>query len=693
MLAGGEYLPWELLVTVVSYLNLEDFVNFKATRRHLVRALRKEAICREIVKVHARTLPRRIVHPHCLPDVAQRCIPHAKEASLADRREISYVTAVDRAFERREAFALARPYSVLVLGRGISFVYRDGILCYLRRHTIRVLDVHGAAEREDVIDVRSMGRRVWPRGKLLSHVELLHCQECILSFLYYPASSAGDARGERWLIAIDIGPASPAEDSKKTRVRLAIIIQRPRIWVRNNREYLYVGAHDGVNHDGRHEWVLQGYDLNSGAPKPALPLRNLWGTDLRETVVFEIFDGYLYAVSNRSSCAVEEIDWTSFYHCQRFPVADPSAGSLQGQRIWRRQHREGPINDSWTDLGLHRDEQTGDLFIIEARKEWKDGVSAQKRTFYSERLDSSGFSAPANDTTRSRSGSPAGGGRSPSAIPPWPDLPDHPLTKLVAKGNHPLYADPIPRAHRHYYPEYPGPEPAPNTFMLSRTRYRTFLPASSAFLDVVLDDCPLRPPGSASARPTGQQQIRLRIGSRVRASPLDPTTHLLRPPVITPAGEALPESEERFVDRGILLWPPTGAPRELVELLNPGLGRVGDVSAMEDERSVVYLASPATAVEGAEHDIVLVNFDRGVRHGWLPRMTWPGMDQMTSAADRPVTLPGIKPPPGRTGSCPVSEMSSLEAVMRGDMATEAEKPWWRQERAMHLDIQKGYRFQ
>lgn len=601
---------------------------------------------------------------------------------------ISYMTAVDRTFDRREAFALARPYSALVVGCGSSFLYRDGVLCYLSGKMIRVLDVHDAASEENLIDLEAMGRWWWPQVKILSHVELLRCQAGILSFLYYSANSAGGpGRGERWLIVIDVRSRDPI-------VRLTVIIQRPRIWVRNNERYLYVGSHDGAGSDGHREWVVQGYDLHKGTPLPSLPLPQFWGTDMRETIVFEIFDGYLHAVSNRSSFDIEEIDWTSFYWCLRFPVDDPISSRLQRQRIWRRQHAEGPINDSWTDLGLHRDERTGGLLIIEARKEWKDGVGAQKRTFYIERLDYSG-------------GSPVA---SPSRYP------DEPITKLIQKGDNPLYADSRVRLDRQCYPEYSGSEPAPNTFPHSRTRYRTFLPASCAFLDVVLDEYPLRTPGSLHPPRMAQQQIRLRIGSRVQASPLDPVTRLLRAPILSEDdGLPLPESEDRFVDRGIRLWPPANAPTELVELLNPGGARVGEMSVMEDERSLVYRAAPTTSAEDAERNIVLINFDRGVRHRWLPLMRWTGMSGPASVHVPAVTLSsqgsegreqGGEIRPGEPVRVAVSGLGSLGP---GSGATEtrlqagveagteasggAERRWWRRERALHLDIQKGYRFE
>lgn len=628
-----------------------------------------------------------------LTDLAQRCIPYAKEADLARRQQISYITAVDRTFERREAFALARPYSALVLGCGTSFLYRDGVLCYHSGKTIRVLNVHDAAGVENVIDLERMGRRYWPQVKQCSHVELLHYQERMLSFLYYAASSgSGPARAERWLIVVKIDTQPPDRI-----VRLAIMVHRPKIWVRNNERYLYIGSHDGSDGHGHREWVLQGYDLHTAEPTPALPLREFWGTDLRETIVFEIYDGYLYAVSNRSSYEVEEIDWSSFYHCQRFPVDRPIQAHLQRTRRWRREHREGPIHDSWTDLGLHRDERTGELLIIEARKEWKDGVGAQKRTFYTQPLDDAGWEpdGPNTPEMRSRPGSPSRPDR--VGLPPVaPELyfPDDPLAKLVEKGDHPRYVEPGRCVHRHYHPEYAGPEPAPDTFMLSRTRYRTYVPASSAFLDIVLDDDPRRGPGAPGPARAGPQHIRLRIGSRVRASPLDPG--------IPPRGTPGRASDERFVDRGIVLWPPAGAPRELVELLHPGGARVGEVSAVEDERSVVYRVAP-TASAGAERPMVLVNFDRGVRHDWLPLLRWTGMHAPPSADVPAVTVSGKeceKGPDGKASLRVDSSGAGMEGHGDGMKAGEdgmegyadGEREWWRRERAMHLIIRKGYRF-
>ena len=49
-------LPFEILVNVTSYLNLEDFVNLKWTRKELFETLHDERISRETVRVRKRPI-------------------------------------------------------------------------------------------------------------------------------------------------------------------------------------------------------------------------------------------------------------------------------------------------------------------------------------------------------------------------------------------------------------------------------------------------------------------------------------------------------------------------------------------------------------------------------------------------------------------------------------------------------------
>jgi lysophospholipid acyltransferase (LPLAT)-like uncharacterized protein len=85
------------------------------------------------------------------------------------------------------------------------------------------------------------------------------------------------------------------------------------------------------------------------------------------TVCFQIQGGDFIALSNQTSFEVKELDWTSFYNCVRIPLgkAEPV---LKQHVFWQRQHEEGPINDSWTEISLQKDQRTNDLLIVECRK-------------------------------------------------------------------------------------------------------------------------------------------------------------------------------------------------------------------------------------------------------------------------------------------------------------------------------------
>ena len=560
-------------------------------------------------------------------------------------------------------------------------------MCYVDRdcEVIRILDVHGAAKLEQIIDLNLIGKQAWKSGKPFGRAELLHYQDGILSFLYRsPLSNRQYDTEETWLMAINIGGHVPATQ----RVRLAMIVPNSRFFVRNNSRYLYVGTHDGMGSHGHHEWVLQGYDLNNGHPIPSLQLPDLFGTELRQTVIFEIYDGYLYAVSNQSSFEVEEVDWTSYYHCYRFPLHDPTYQRLQRQRIYRRQHREGPINDSWTDVGLHKDERYGHLFITECRREWKHGTSAQQRTFY--RSDPLAFSDELFD---------ADAETGPIMYPA-----NDPLVKTLDEKSRALYSKPVPRIPRNYQPESIPTAKTSKTFLLAKTKYRTFIPASSAHVDLVVDDCSPWQPTAASAAPRHwQQQLRLRIGSRIQSSPIAPATEQLYE--AEPEEDPIPGSEERFTDRRIGIWPRATAHPELLDLLNPAVApdstsrMIGDVVAVVDERTLIYMPAPLYRHEGENRRIVLVNFDRGIRFRRMDGHELPVMQASADRGDeagREVTLRENRASQGK-GKEREDAVMGMEGVAAGDdrLPTEEreKRDWWREEWAAHLSIAKGYRIE
>lgn len=555
------------------------------------------------------------------------------------------------------------------------------MLCYVDGYCIRILDLHQASKNEDVIDLEVIGQHHGNIPKPFSRAELLHYQGGVLSFLYYTSDVDPESYGseEAWLIAIEIRSSIPIPQ----KIRLAVPMPHSKFWVKNDSQYLYVGSHDGIGDHRHHEWRLQGYNLSSGQKFRPLQLCNLFGSDLRQTIIFEVYDGYLYALSNQSSFEVEEIDWTSYYHCYRFPVNNPVEDQLERLDFWRRQHREGPINDSWTDLSLHQDERSGLLEVTECRREWKDGSSAQSRTYYNEPI-----SFPSN--SQDSEGLSPLLMNEPRAVTTSDRYPvDDPLYKLIGEDDRPLYSQPIVRISRNFHPEYSNPESPAQTFLLAKTKHRTYVPSSKAYFDLVQDNY------NQPAPRHWQQQLRLRIGSRSQSSPLNPETGLLHERVLDEDEVPVQGSEDCFRDRGIQLWPPADAPVELLDLLNPDIAPgspsrvIGDVTAVSDERSVIYMPGSLFRSDRARN-IVLVNFDPGLR--------FPGLAPMKvtrSAGDKCSKV--ILERKGNGNEKRVDERPISQDPRPNDVDVSRDVPaswsnWWRREGARYLNIARGFQF-
>ena len=598
---------------------------------------------------------------------------------------LKYADAIQRVFCRREAFALAQPSSVLLLGFGSSFLYQDGILCYLYRATIRILDVHGASATEKVIDLNRLGQAIWKFDTNVPRIELVHYQDDILTLTVYT-----NLTEQAQLVILNTENDIPDH----ARVRLVTNCPGCKFWVRNDSRYLYLGTRDGLGRDGHREWLLHGWDLTNHHQFEGLQLSELFGTDLGQTVSFQVHDGFFYAISNQSSAEVEEIDWTSYYHCYRFPLQDPSPEAAEPKQLWRRQHREGVINDSWTELSLQKDECTGNLLITECRREWKDGGSTQRRTYYRQPLIFPYTPGQVPDHLMLIHPGP------PDAphLPPAPGLSrlalpvGDPLVGLLDAKNKPLYEAAHQRIDRDCHHEYPNDEAMSQSksFILAKTKHRAYISSCSAFLDLVIDD-------NADPQRQWTHQIRLRIGSRIQSSPLGPEGLLRRPLMDDADGNPIEDSENRFTSRGINIWPTASASVELLDLLNPFPGPKahlyskwainGGVRAISDERSIVYMAKESSEVESA---IVLVNFDSWIRFGGLTPMKTNNSSLETEDSTRKVVINERSEATGKgkNRATAIVEESDLEKDEEGDQS----RPWFREEKAMHLNIGKGFQF-
>ncbi|KAI4123078.1 MAG: hypothetical protein LQ338_005449 [Usnochroma carphineum] len=464
-----------------------------------------------------------------------------------------------------------------------------------------------------------------------------------------------------WVLVIDADYVKNGDELTSDRVRLAVDLwTQADVVVRNDRRYICFMSPTGQSVNGRHrEWVCKVWDLDDRDSRPmTLQIPDLAVGEIGQTLVFEIFNGYLYAVSTQSPFELDEPGWTSDYTCLRFPLENPHPLTLEKLQIWRRHHNEGPINDLWTDLKLHADEATGKLFIVEARKEWTFGSSVQRRTWHRQALPPL-FPFPkdatdnddqkmanvgnqdANQHQLTAANQPHDLMSSNTSVhdppyllvkPPGDDEPDQGLDSaaLLNFGLRPGH----PRLPHDTHSEYPADAPVPpivDSFLLANSKYRTYEPSAAAFLDLVVDD--RRKPSRQS---NWAQQIRLRIGSRRKAPPLNENGMIHEHLINSYSGQPVPDSELRYVDQGIHLWPPVDAPIVLQDLLNgnsqiptndmtsneSGYRTLGEITAISDERSIIYLVKKRDASENDQGQLILINFDEHIRFfykKWVPR--------------------------------------------------------------------------
>ncbi|OCL04291.1 hypothetical protein AOQ84DRAFT_301185 [Glonium stellatum] len=583
-------LPYDVLYCIASSLSFDDVVRLSLTCRQLRLLLNETTLCRRTIETH---------------------VPHSHEAKLARREEITYREAVQRIYERRSAFAKAAPLSARILGHGSAFLYRQGVLCFLTGNYIRVLDLHTSSGPPRAIDIISIIKNEVPPGipNVESKVSLLYYSDDIVAVHYERKSRPSDS----WIFAISTKADIPTDLRVVAREQLE---SSSRLFVRHTASYLYFGTHSGTGTHGHHEWRIHRMSLGHehAIPAEGLQLEDFVGSDIGSTVAFEIHEGYFYALSNQTSFDVEEVDWTSFYHCIRFPLERPFKNALEiNARIYRRQHAEGPINDSWTDLSLQVDESTNDLVIVESRREWLEGGSTQHRTFYTQHI-----SFP---DSQSSSSSPDS---SPIAAPSTgPALPsDDPYVALLTSGDNPHWAPSQPRYLRYTHPEYGLKADPARPFILARTKLRAYNLSCSSFIDLVEDDKCCGAYASSNNGPC----LRLRIGSR-RLAPLHDDFSL---DGASGKAKVMQESslrplsglDDRFRYSPIKMWPPSErcpCAKRLHQILNPPtvakLGSNRTLVGAVDERSVVYMIRPARLSSGDEDcigPIVLVSFDREI---------------------------------------------------------------------------------
>lgn len=538
------------------------------------------------------------------------------------------------------------PFTVATIGFCDDYLYCKGILCYSLDDEVRILDLHHSGDEEIVVSIS---------GLLTRAVSDIHANSRgLFQILYYSDQIVS-------CIYKSLGPDLPAWLIVFGLEEQALLIPPERLdsveklFVRHNKDFLFYGTHSEIDADGHKKWMILGYDFrNRKWFDEKIHLSEMAGFEIGQSVCFEIYGEYFYAISNQTSFECEEIDWTSFYHGYRFPLISPCKDHLEktnDEDMWRRQHQEGPIDERWMSMQLDIDEVSGELKIVEARKEWYQGSSKSQRNYYTTNIvfptdkkedyegefgneyrdkeadaleeailrsqcdmsntSSTTFSSVYSASTSTSKATASSSTTAPSYTTLFDNsgLPNSQLLRLRQKEDKPHYLEAPPRdPHCTHLGDDGTARP---TFTIAKTCLRAYQKSSSTYLDLVDDPLP--------TDWNSTQRLRLRAGSRKLKPPLLNQEGLL----CEPSEDLHTSIKQLYQEKGISFWPrsPTAENPimeaeldELYKLLNPP-EFLGQVQGTSDERSLVYV----TGEKGKPQALIFVGFDAGVRLKGLRR--------------------------------------------------------------------------
>jgi hypothetical protein len=533
------------------------------------------------------------------------------------------------------------------------------MLCYTAGGNLRILNFNVQRATEKVFEGRVLVNHIAVTQLQTGLLDLgsLHSMQVLgyaddIAVLHCDFGAFG-----QYVFAINVSDSTPSSsppaDGLHRRVRLcAHIRSNNKLFVRHTDKYLVMGSHSATGSDGHHEWLLQAFQLGTSEPVQAEPLQlqGFYGSEIGSTACFTIHQGDFYAVTTQASLESEEVDWTSYYHVIKFRVDDPQP-ELIIKVIWRRQHLEGPINDAWTDLGFQIDQRTGELLIVECRKEWANGGSRSVRTYYTQAL---GRTQPKDLKDGMRH-------------PPTDDR----LIRTLDETSNSRYEEPGVRIDRYVHAEFPAlNEESVKEYIRAKTKWNGYSFNAQCFVDLVMDE--FVPEGEWRPR----QRIRLRVVSRQELCPLirdNGAPHhaalMIRPRIKDQEGQELEDSERVFSPSSVYLWPPDDAPQELYDVLCPQ-GRAGDIRAILGDEGIIYMAGPPREPGSLERALVFISFD--------PTFGFTGMKRLDGTFAMPRRERKRKtdsvPQPVRADVPPVGGEESQQLVAGPSLAERPKRP-------------------
>lgn len=509
-----------------------------------------------------------------------------------------YWKAIGHRYDIHQAVATAAPYSISVLAYATSFLYNQGILCYRARHEIRLLDVHAGGKQERVLNLFTAFQLIDLEPPALDAVERVSLVQYSDGILVFRVNAGIDLANDQ-TDDDQVDLLSVFDFAGRLKTFTIQIPTTAQVFVRHSRTYLWYGLF-GTRFDERterpiSEWTIYGVDMASTTHHSTEFCRlRAMDSVLGQSVCFEMYNEHLYAVSTQTVLR-DEIIYSWFYHV--FCCVPRDKPRCWNGHLWRRETYEGPINDLWADLSIRVDEITGRPVILECRREWSHGTTENHRTYYTQLL-------PLSEDCLTVQGE-----RDMNNLA-WIDPPE-----LQDIGYNSNAQRPNQRLPDEFHAEYESIDSERREFMFSSTKYHTYNPANSTFIDLV-NDSGLLPNGFRSLDP-----LRIRTISRKPKCPIDvegtegEKNLLFRPKQHDEDHSPIEGSEKRFVSCGVYMWPPHDGPVKLFRLLCPGV-RNGAVHAISDDRSIICSIQYPNLAEG-HRALVLINFDPQIRFPFL----------------------------------------------------------------------------
>lgn len=216
------------------------------------------------------------------------------------------------------------PYSMALLAHGRirnSHSYSDGILCYLHEDLVRILDVHGASETEDVIDMVKLMAEVPEYEPEIDKVGSIRCYENGILLMKFNTETPDEQNdGNPLLVVIDVRRDFVSTPQSPSRIRK--ILRRPlpknMTHIMTDGSYLCCAIITNVP-----AWTLKCYDLSKKEEEASIiALHDFLPRD--EQLRFKLLDGWVYIIcaNERGPYRAQDRKEQLYYNCCRFPIND-----------------------------------------------------------------------------------------------------------------------------------------------------------------------------------------------------------------------------------------------------------------------------------------------------------------------------------------------------------------------------------